>query len=273
MIPMRRQVAGAIRRVGVRKTRLGDLSRIARTVQPAAAFVIRDTITSGGVCAYRLRSSGLQVAIRHHTGDVETLGEVFHHRFYEPSSNVNVALQHVTKVVDLGANIGLFGVFAAFRWPDAEILAFEPDPANADVHEQTMAINALGERWKIIRAAAGPRNGCAAFVPNRIANSHLATAGESACTVDVPVHDVLPHLAVADLVKMDIEGGEWAIVGDSRFRTNPPRVLVLEYHSRFCPTGDPRSSAEAAARAAGLSVQSMFYHRDRGYGMLWAWRG
>ena len=45
--------------------------------------------------------------------------------------------------------------------------------------------------------------------------------------------DVLGQIAEADLVKMDIEGGEWGILADPRIARQ--RALVLEYHPRGLP--------------------------------------
>ncbi|MFI5008938.1 MAG: FkbM family methyltransferase [Solirubrobacterales bacterium] len=243
----------------------------ARTVRPTAAFVARECMGRGGLFVYRVRYNGLRAAIRHNTGDVVTLGEVFYTNYYQPIREVEHALARVENIVDLGANVGLFGVFAATRWPEAEILAFEPDPANAAVHERTIALNELEERWKLIRAAAGAREDRVAFVAGGIALSHLPDVGEDEPTIEVPLEDVLPRLAGADLLKMDIEGGEWAILGDPRFRAAPPRALVLEYHPHLCPGPNARGAAESALEAAGLCVQSL-WHRDDGHGMLWAWR-
>jgi hypothetical protein len=47
--------------------------------------------------------------------------------------------------------------------------------------------------------------------------------------------------------------------------------MVLEYHPHLCPGEDPRSTAERALARANLRTASI-WHRDDGYGMLWAWR-
>ncbi|HLH13627.1 MAG TPA: FkbM family methyltransferase [Solirubrobacteraceae bacterium] len=241
-----------------------------RTVRPTPAFVARALLRRRGTFAYTLRENGLKVAIRHGTGDVVTLGEVFHERDYEPPQELREQLAGVRRIVDLGGNVGLFGAFAAARWPHAEIVAFEPDPDNADVHEQTIALNELRARWRLVRAAAGPRSGRARFVAGAAALSRLADANDDA-SIEVAVEDVVPRLARADLVKIDIEGAEWPILADPRFREGPPGALVLEYHPRFCPTDDPRAAAESALTAAGLRVRNIWERAD-GHGMLWAWR-
>jgi FkbM family methyltransferase len=249
----------------------------ARTVHPGPAFALREVARVSGARSYRLRGGGdLRAVIRHGTGDVVTLGEVFHERDYEPPPDVAAALGRVHTILDLGANIGLFGLFAARRWPDAEILAYEPDPANADVHERAIALNGLGQRWRLVRAAAGARDGRVSFVSGGVALSRLAdadaiplAAGER--TIEVDLRDVLAQVADADLLKLDTEGGEWAILTDPRFRAAPPRALALEYHPALCPGPDPRAAAVAALEQAGMTVR-VIKHRADGYGMLWAWR-
>lgn len=242
----------------------------ARTVRPSAPFVARELLRRGGVHLYRVAHSGLRVAIRHGTSDVVTLGEVFHAHDYVPGPELEAALGGVREIVDLGANVGLFGVFAAARWPEARITGFEPDPANAAIHERTIAANSLERRWSVVRSAAGNRDGEMRFSAGQGALSRQATGNEREA-ITVPVHDVVPELGRADLLKMDIEGGEWAILEDPRFRAAPPRALVLEYHPYLCPGDDARGTALAALHAAGMRVHPI-RHRDDGHGMLWAWR-
>jgi FkbM family methyltransferase len=279
--PLSLNLVDRLRRLARRRELLPATALLlrARTVRPASVFVLRELAGSSGPCAYRLRQQDMRVAVRHRTGDVVTLGEVFHDRHYHPIPEVEAALERVHSIVDLGANVGLFGAFAAARWPEAQIVAYEPDPANASVHERTIALNGLWERWRITRAAAGAREGSAQFVAGAFALSHIAEmSGGVACasdsawpTIEVAVEDVVPLLATADLVKMDIEGGEWPILADPRFHSTPPRAIVLEYHPRLCPSNDPRAAAEAALVAASLNLRSI-WHRSDGHGMLWAWR-
>ncbi len=254
----------------------------ARLVRPAPLFVLREALRRPVTRVYRLRGSGLKVVIRHRTGDVVTLGEVFHEPDYRPPAEVQAALGGVDRVLDLGANVGLFGAFAAARWPGARITAFEPDPANAEVHERVIHLNGLESRWALVRAAAGNYDGRAAFHPGGVALSHLADGGQDSSgerdgtapagrTIEVPVVDVMAQIADADVVKIDIEGGEWMLLEDPRFAGSPPGALVFEYHPRFCPGGDPRERAESLLAAAGLSARAI-WHRSDGHGMLWAWR-
>jgi FkbM family methyltransferase len=253
----------------------------ARLVIGSASFLVRELRARGPQAAllYPLRRAPqIRVAVRHGTGDVVTLGEVFHDLDYEPPAAVATHLEaqgaHL-RVLDLGANVGMFGAWAHHRWPGAHVQAFEADPDNADTHALTIAANpALSERWVLERAAAGAADGEARFVPGGVALSHLAGAGDdSAAQIVVPVEDVLPALAAADLVKIDIEGGEWALLSDERFATDPPPVLVAEYHPHLCPgPGDARTTALALLDRAGYTTIPVAHSDDHGAGMVWAYR-
>lgn len=277
MTAARANLIEAVRRLGERPwlhplffAYLGAPTVRRRTVFALREILGRTRALRTRVFIYRLRENGLRVAIRHGSGDAFILGEVFNRRFYQCTREVEQMFEHVRSIVDLGGNVGLFGLFAAGRWPQAQIVAFEPDPDNSAVHERTIAANGLGGRWQLVQAAASNRDGRVSFVAGLAAGSHIADATDGEQTIEVPVIDVLPRIAQADLLKMDIEGGEWAILGDPRFRESPPRALVLEYHRHLCPGADPRAEAESALRAAGLRVQSITQDGDTG--MLWAWR-
>jgi FkbM family methyltransferase len=236
-------------------------------------FVAREVGRRRGLYEYRLRNSSLRLALRHGTGDAATLTEVFHLRYYEPPAEIAQAIGDPRLIIDLGANVGFFGAFASERWPNAQIVAYEPDPSNAAVHARTVAANKLADRWSLVPAAAGASDADVRFVPGLEALSHVAAYGtpELPTEVSVTMHDVLPQICGADLVKMDIEGGEWEILLDERLRRDPPRAIVLEVHPQNCPDTDPLTAADLALKAAGLET-STIWARDDGHAMLWGWR-
>jgi FkbM family methyltransferase len=238
----------------------------ARTVRQSAAFVARELARGNGSFAYTVRGGTATVLVRHGTGDPVTLGEVFHDRDYEPPPEMPELRPHL--IVDLGANVGYFGAFALERWPGASVLAYEPDPENAVIHAHAMALNDFAGRWQLRQAAAAASHGEFRFRASGDALSHASDEGE----LMVPAEDVLPLVARADLLKVDIEGGEWAILGDPRFVERPPRAVVLEYHPHPSAGPDPRATAIERLRSAGLAEIATIFRREDGYGMLWAWQ-
>lgn len=245
----------------------------ARLVRESPAFFVRELRHAQKLHVYHLRGSDMRVAIRH-PGDAATLAEVFYHRWYEPRGELARALDSTLRILDLGANIGLFGAFALTRWPQSRVFAYEPDPANVAVHRRTIEANELATRWTLEPAAAGVRDGEAVFAVGLNVDSHEVdprTDGTPAATTTLPMRDVLAQMAAADLVKMDIEGGEWDILCDPRFANHPPPAIVLEYHPRHCPDADPRAALQRALEGAGLAVTSI-WHSEDGHGMVWAWR-
>jgi FkbM family methyltransferase len=236
----------------------------ASLVQERTRFVRNELRRTPTTATYRLSESGVAVAIRHHTGDVLVLDEIFSQREYQPPPGV--ALPNIGSAVDLGANIGLFGAWLLGRFPDARIVGFEPDPGNAAVHRLAIEANGLNERWRLVEAFAGTKAGTTSFAAGLHAVSH---EGEG---IEVRVEDVLPALADADLVKIDIEGAEWPILADPRFRKLRARVVVLEYHQDGCPAADPAAAAERALVQAHYEVFRAGRKPAFGAGILWGLR-
>jgi FkbM family methyltransferase len=242
----------------------------ASLVRERRNFVANELRRRPVTAVYRLRNSGVAVALRHHTGDVLVLDEIFSQGEYEPPAEVEAVLAALParlRVVDLGANIGLFGAWALGRFPEATILAVEADPGNAAIHRQTIAANGLDGRWRLVEAFAATSAAVVPFAADEHATSHAAHGSEK--SIEVTTIDVFPELTEVDLLKIDIEGAEWELLADPRFVELRPRVVVLEYHEQGCPSADPPAAAERALRAAGLDVVRAGHKPQFGAGILW----
>jgi FkbM family methyltransferase len=236
-------------------------------------FALRELRRGPATGVYHLRESGVAIALRHHTGDVMVLDEIFSQREYEPPPALAAVLERLPnepRVVDLGANIGLFGAWALGRFPGATVVAVEADPANAAVHRLAIEANGLGDRWRLVEAFAATAAGTVGFAAGEHATSHAASAGEDA--VDVSAVDVLPELAAADLLKIDIEGSEWPLLADPRLAAAAPAAVVLEYHSEGSPGPDAAVEAERALRRVGLEVVHAARKPQFGAGLVWGYR-
>jgi FkbM family methyltransferase len=267
----------ALRRVKRRPVvrRTASALRYGACVRETLRLAAREVRSTPGVHTYRLAGTDLTVAMRHNGHDAWVLHEVFGDRCYEPPAEVAAALRSgrgPLRVVDLGGHLGLFGLFVLSRFPDADITAFEPDPANARILRETIASNGRAASWRVHEAAACPYDGSVRFAAGLAERSHVTAAHEPG-GVDVRAIDVFAHLADPDLLKIDIEGGEWALLRDARFAAVPARAIVLEYHAFGCPGPDPRATATRILDLLGYAVRwAPEASLNDAVGMLWAWR-
>jgi FkbM family methyltransferase len=239
----------------------------ASPVRQRARFLARELRPPAEPHAYRLRSSGATVFVRHGTPDVAALGEVFYERQYDPPGEVAAVLGDLGRpptILDLGANVGYFSVFAATRFPRSRVVAFEPDESNVPLLRRTARAN--GWDWELVEAAAATRDGVVPFASGRFTHSRIEEGGAAVRAVDV-----IPYLERSDLAKIDIEGAEWAILADERFQSVAPPALALEHHPYLCPDDDPRSAARRLLEDAGYDVLRTI-DLAPGQGLLWALR-
>lgn len=172
-------------------------------------------------------------------------------------------------IVDLGANIGLFGAFILGRFPDARVTGFEPEPSNAVLHRRTIAAND-GASWELVEAAAATVDGTVQFTAGGSTTGHVGDGNLTVVSVDV-----FSYLEGVDLLKIDIEGAEWALLADPRFAGVSARAVALEYHPRGCPSSDARAAAHETLRAAGYDTvdhDSPSFAGLANQGMVWAWK-
>ncbi len=203
--------------------------------------------------AYHTRGGGVGYRIRHATRDVGIFAEVFIAGEYDPPAAVEARLGELgraPRILDLGANIGLFAAYCRERWPEAAITAVEPDPENLELLRAT----AVDAKVVVVPACAGTREGTVRFVAGEFAESHVAADGSGEDTIELACVDTFRFAGAADLVKMDIEGSEWEILGDPRFAEVAAEAIAMEWHDIGCPHPDPRGAAHAALEGAGYEV-------------------
>lgn len=248
-----------------------SIARQHRLVEARVRFVVAEL--RGGTRSHRLASDPKHcVVVRHRTRDMEIFDEVFRPpMIYEPPPAPAEALRRIAagrslRVLDLGANVGLFAVYALSCYPEAEVASYEPEPGNIRLLERCAAKNDAG-KWDLVHACAMTMDETVRITLGGFADSYVTDAG-----VEVAGVDVLPLLGGYDFVKMDIEGSEWPILHDPRWpdAMRDVAVFVLEWHDRGCSVADPRAAAIAAIEAAGLVAEPGPPGWD--HGVVWGWR-
>lgn len=139
-------------------------------------------------------------------------------------------------ILDCGANIGLSCLYFKHHYPLAKITAFEADPGVAALLAENLRQNGLSD-INVIPKAVWTQNATIPFAGEG-ADGGSAVAGKASMHVPaVRLRDCLRTAGRIDLLKMDIEGAEVAVLDDCRDSLGDVQHLFVEYHAY---TGQPQ---------------------------------
>ena len=155
--------------------------------------------------------SGLKLVCSSDKEDIRTLIEVFVRKTYGE-------IAPGALVVDIGANIGLFAVYAVEQGA-ARVLAYEPCPESTGVIGDNIELNRLQDRVQVRRVAVSRSAGdTVRFAVRSSRDNQLALApGQSEATIETTtttLRDIFSDNGIShiDLLKMDCEGAENDII-------------------------------------------------------------
>ena len=143
-------------------------------------------------------------------------------------------------ILDCGANIGMATLYFKYLYPKARISSFEADPVTASVLKKNVEQNRLVD-VSVHNLMLSNKEGELPFYtceevagipsmsgnPNRTLNHReiLVKAGKLSTYIEGPV----------DLLKLDVEGGEWDVMADllESGKIKLVRKMVIEYHHKI----------------------------------------
>jgi FkbM family methyltransferase len=159
------------------------------------------------------------------------------------------------RILDCGANLGLASLYFKRRHPSARITAFEADPVLSAILGRNLGANGAAD-VELIRAAVWTRDGEVRFRAEGAdagAIDGLPGGVDAAPIVTVPcvrLADVIAREPV-DLLKLDVEGAERAILQDCEAALPGVAAMIIDLHE-FDP------SARAAPAVFDLLARSGF---------------
>lgn len=134
-------------------------------------------------------------------------------------------------IIDCGANVGFSVAYFKMRFPQAKILAFEPDPENFALLQKNLA-HATFSNIELRKQAVAENAGQVAFVGNAtvggiIESGHLKN---SFFVEAVKLSDEITE--IVDILKMDIEGAEAGVLHELASSNKLPIIknIIMEYH-------------------------------------------
>lgn len=243
------------------------LPRVYRLCRNWPRYLVDYVLRRRTAAQYEMRSG---MRLTDHYGTLAgTIAVVFIRREYG-------TVDHFRTIVDIGANIGTFALYAAQSNPDATVYCFEPEAGNFQSLTNNIHINELHDRVLAFQCAVGSDcNDRQLAVIDPLSNSfhmipdHGADMKTVACT---SLTTILRNLEVEqiDLLKLNCEGAEYEIL-ESCSAQDFERIanIRLEYHNLDgAKTGE---SLSQLLRGHGYRIQRFSRYLNTS-GFIWAVR-
>jgi FkbM family methyltransferase len=205
-----------------------------------AASRIRPKLAGRRVMS-QLLGTDIPLTLRLRTSDMFVFLEIFSHREYEWAFNASPMV-----IVDIGGYTGLSAAFFASKYPQATIIAVEPDPENFELLKlntarlpNVHAVHAAAWRESGVISIADPGLGAWGL---QVTDADPGAGLVRAVTVDEIIKEF--DLDRIDLLKIDVEGSETEIFAAADSWIAAVDVICIELHDRF-KSGCSRSFYQA----------------------------
>lgn len=178
-------------------------------------------------------------------------------------------------IIDIGANVGYFSIYALSKFPNAKVISFEPMPQNfALLNEYLHHLNT--ERWQVYNRAVSADNKPLTLHFNA-SDDFTTSAGKFGLhpgdkdTIAVPsvtLKEIVEsnELGKIDLLKLDCEGSEYDILYHCPDDLWPKiKNLAIETHLGK-EANENLNALEQFLQKKGYKTKS------DNKGLLWAWR-
>jgi FkbM family methyltransferase len=246
---------------------LAYLPPVATSVKNWPEFISNYLGFSSNCPVYRLRD-GVSIKTNGVT-DVATILDVYFRKDYGNASDNSV-------IIDIGANIGVYAIYAATKSQGSKIFAFEPAPAEFEMLTENIAANNLGGAIVATHAAVSGKNETRTLFLNGGPHNSIYEHWEHAQPIEVACVSLESifeknNIARCDMLKMDCEGSEFEI-----FQSAPDRLfekiaaIRMEYH---CGPDAPMTVEQLIAFLESKKYRIIKHEPGPdGRGIIWAER-
>ena len=177
--------------------------------------------------------------IRCPSSDVRAFVQVFVRREYDME-----ACRDPRVIVDAGANVGLASIYFATRFPDARIIAIEPEDSNVavlrhnvrDYPNVTVFHGALWGHDAQLRVV-DTRLGKWGFMTESVDDqpSHGSRVTQETSGISMPTLLERYGIERVDILKIDIEGAEKEVFAECAAWIGRVDAVIVELHDRMKP--------------------------------------
>jgi FkbM family methyltransferase len=226
---------------------------------------------NGRISLLRLKRPPVQMWVRG-AMDAWSVKETFLDAFY---TRYGVPVENGWKVVDIGAGIGDFAIYAAWTRPETVVLAFEPFPGSYRLLAKNLSANHL-TNIEIFQIAVWGSDGelqldLSSGEPLQIASMTGAHEEVHSAAIAVPAMSLQSlmdqqKLDRIDLLKLDCEGAEYEILmkAPASILENIER-MIMEYHDLNETANHKVLSAFLESQGYRVQLTRNFVHDNIGY--------
>jgi len=224
----------ACRRMGLANTLIYIVkTKILKSVYPiwkqySAGYTI------GTLQTHQLNSP---VLFRYNSSDISVFSQIFIIDEYRPLNY----LENVKFILDCGAYVGYSSAYFLSRFPEARVIAVEPDKKNFQLLKRNL--EPYGNRVDVINAAIWTSE-----IGVKVSERAMGEEGEWVTTVrecaegerpDVQAIDIDTLLdrhgaEMIDILKIDIEGAESVLFSGEHGWVDKVRAFAIELHNEEC---------------------------------------
>src|SRR5215831_10504171 len=215
-----------------------------KLIRRAAGAAYRQLFPTPEVAAWRHADELAATLPRHTVGsirmldyelqyaDLSSVCPQWHDIFVQGGLEFRTASE-TPRILDCGANIGLASLFFKRRFPAARITAYEADPALFAIARANLAANGAAD-VDLVNAAVWRSAGRVTFRAEGTDSGmiHGLAGAVEGPAVDVPslrLRDIL-NVERIDLLKLDIEGAEDAVLADCEPVLDRVGAIVMDLH-------------------------------------------
>jgi FkbM family methyltransferase len=176
----------------------------------------------------KVKLLGKEIAVFGRIGFLDALREIFFEEIYR------IDLPASPYIIDCGANIGLSVIYFKQQYPKAEIVAFEPDAMNFGLLENNVKAFNL-QNLTLRNEAVWVEDKELVFSNEGTMSSRIVTEGAHKVR-GIRLKNCLNRKV--DLLKIDIEGAEYAVLKDIADELQLVQHLFIEYHGKYAQNAE-----------------------------------
>ena len=213
---------------------------------------------------------GSNLSMRIDDSDIRVFKQIFVDNEYDSLNLPKV----VDTIVDLGANIGLSALFFMKKYPDARIIAVEPDAVNFEIMKRNL--EDYSSHVTLLNAAIWPSDGEVSLVEHDESNEGLGAWGYrtetltegaegSVSAISIPTLMKQSSINYIDILKVDIEGAEYELF-EKGYESWLDKVglIIIETHDRFKPNSEAmvRNALKGRFTELPLKGENLFFKKN-----------